>query len=141
MSEAPIISDELNSLLDVEFGPEVYQIDGSMVRKFAEAIGDPSPRWRSTAPPTFAAALRLEKLFDRMFTAESPLKRVLNAASELEYRQLINVGDVISVTGRLSRLRKREGQDGSMLFMIFEMTYKNQRGEVVATGRNTIIRH
>ena len=141
MSEAPIISDELNSLLDVEFGPEVYRIDGSMVRKFAEAIGDPSPRWQQTAPPTFAAALRLEKLFDKMFTAESPLKRVLNGSSELEYQQPINVGDVISVTGKLSRMRKREGQGGSMLFMIFEMTYKNQRGDVVATGRNTIIRH
>ncbi len=141
MSEAPVISDELNSLLGLEFGPEVYHIESSMVRKFAEAIGDPNPRWQQTAPPTFAASLRLEKLFDKLFTAESPLKRVLNGSSELEYHQPINVGDVISVTGKLSRMRKREGQGGRMLFMIFEMTYKNQHGEVVATGRNTIIRH
>ena len=46
MSEEPIISDELQSLLNVEFGPEVYEIEKGMVRKFAEAIDDPNPLWQ-----------------------------------------------------------------------------------------------
>jgi len=141
LSEEPIISDEMESLLNVEFGPDVYEIEKGMVRKFAEAIDDPNPLWRSIAPPTFPAALIPLELFHKMFAAKCPLARYLNGGSELEYYQTINVGDVISVTGKLTGLRKREGQAGKMLFMVVELTYENQRGEVVARGRNTYIRH
>ena len=141
MSEEPIISDELQSLLNVEFGPEVYEIEKGMVRKFAEAIEDQNPLWQQVAPPTFPAALVPTKLLHKMTTAKCPLTRFLNGSSELEYYQPIKVGDTISVTARLDRLRKMEGKEGRTLFMIVEITYKNQKGEVVARGRNTYIRY
>jgi len=71
-----------------------------MLRKFAEAIEDPNPRWKETAPPTFAAALVPTELVHRILNAKTPLKRILNGASELEYLQPIRAGEVISVTGR-----------------------------------------
>jgi hypothetical protein len=141
LSEEPVISEELESLLNVEFGPEVYEIEKGMVRKFAEAIDDPNPLWREVAPPTFPAALVPTELLHRLFTAKCPLKRYLNGANELEYTRPIKVGDVISVTARLTRLRKMEGKEGTTLFMIMETTYTNQRGEVAAKGRNTYIRY
>ena len=141
MSEEPVISDELESLLNVEFGPEVYEIEKGMVRKFAEAIGDPNPLWQRVAPPTFPAALVPTGLLHKMVTAKSPLTRLLNGSNELEYLQPIRVGDVISVSARLEKLRKMEGKEGKTLFMILGITYKNQRGEVVATGRSTFIRY
>ena len=141
MSAEPIISEELQSLLNVEFGPEVYEIEKGMVRKFAEAIDDPNPLWQEVAPPTLPAALVPGELLHRLLEARCPLTRYLNGANELEYYQPINIGDVISVTASLSNLRKREGKEGRTLFMIMEITYKNQRGEVVAGGRNTYIRY
>lgn len=141
MSEEPVISEELESLLNVEFGPEVYEIEKGMVRKFAEAIDDPNPLWQEVAPPTFPAALVPTELMHRLFIAKCPLKRYLNGANELEYSRPIKVGDVISVTARLTRLRKMEGKEGATLFMIMETTYTNQRGEVAARGRNTYIRY
>ena len=57
MADESVISEELKSLLNVEFGPEVYEIEKGMLRKFAEAIDDPNPRWLKEAPPTFPAAL------------------------------------------------------------------------------------
>ena len=141
MSEEPIISDELQNLLNVEFGPEVYEIEKGMVRKFAEAIDDPNPLWREVAPPTFPAARIPSELLHKMVTARCPLTRFLNGANELEYYKAIRVGDVISVTARLDKLRKMEGKEGKTLFMIMGITYKNQRGEVVARGRNTYIRY
>ena len=141
MSEEPVISAELESLLNVEFGPEVYEVEKGMVRKFAEAIGDPNPLWQKVAPPTFPAALVPTALLHKMLTAKCPLTRFLNGGNELEYHQAIRVGDVISVTARLDRLRKMEGKEGKTLFMIMDITYKNQRGEVVARGRNTYIRY
>ena len=141
MSDAPIITEELKGLLNVEFGPEVYEVEKGMVRKFAQAIGDLNPLWRTIAPPTFPTVLRLEELYQKLFTAECPLSRFLNGGNALEYYQTINIGDVISVTGKLAGLRKREGETGGALFMIVELTYKNQKGEIVAKGRDTFIRY
>lgn len=141
MSEEPVISEELQGLLNVEFGPEVYEVEKGMVKRFAEAIGDPNPLWRELAPPTFPTALVPTELLHKMVTARSPLKRLLNGGNELEYFQPIRVGDVISVTARLERLRKMEGKEGTTLFMVVAITYKNERGELVAKGRNTFVRY
>ena len=141
MSEEPIISDELKSLLNVEFGPEVYEIEKGMVRKFADAIDDPNPLWQQIATPTFLAALIPTELLHKLLTARCPLTRYLNGANELDYYQAVNVGDIISVTASLSKLRQLEGKEGTTLFMIMEIIYKNRGGEVVARGRNTYIRY
>jgi hypothetical protein len=136
-----VITKELESLLNVEFGPEVYEVEKGMLKKFAEAIDDPNPRWLNEAPPTFPAALVPKALLSRLFNADMPLKRLLNGASELEYLQPVKAGDVISVTAKLTRLRQMPGAEGSTLFMFTEMTYTNQRGEVVIKGKNTYIKY
>jgi len=141
LSAESVISEELQSLLNVEFGPEVYEIEKGMLKKFAEAIDDPNPRWLKEAPPTFPAALVPRALLNKLFNADIPLKRLLNGTSELEYLQPIRAGDVISVTAKLTRLRQVPGAEGPTLFMFTEMTYTNQRGEVVVKGKNTYIKY
>ena len=141
MAGESVINEELQSMVNVDFGPEVYDIEMGFVRKFAEAIEDPNPSWQESAPPTFPAALVPTELLHRLFNADMPLKRLLNGASELEYIKPINVGDTISVTGRLTRLRQVEGKAGTTLFMFTEVTYTNQDGEVVVKGKNTYIKY
>jgi len=136
-----VITEELNSLLDVEFGPEVYEIEKGMLKKFAEAIDDPNPRWLEESPPTFPAALVPKELLNKLFNADIPLKRLLNGSSELEYLVPIKAGDVISVTAKLTRLRQVAGAEGPTLFMFTEMTYTNQRGEVAVKGKSTYIKY
>lgn len=141
MSDEPVISEELQSMLNVDFGPEVYEIERGMVKKFAEAVEDPNPAWQQAAPPTFSAALVPTGLLHKLFNARTPLTRLLNGASELEYLQPIKVGDVISVTGRLTRLRQVEGKEGPTLFMFTEVNYTNQKGELAVKGKNTYIKY
>ena len=141
MAGESVVTKELESLLNVEFGPEVYEIEKGMLKKFAEAIDDPNPRWQKTASPTFPAALVPKTLLNKLFNADIPLKRLLNGVSELEYLKPIQAGDVISVTARLTRLRQVQGAEGPTLFMFTEMTYTNQRGEVVVRGKNTYIKY
>jgi hypothetical protein len=141
LSDEPIISEELQSLVNVSFGPDVYDIEKGMVKKFTEALDDPNPRWQTETPPTFPAALVPTRLIHRLFNVKGPLKRLLNGASELEYLQPIKAGDVISVTGTLTRLRQVAGAEGPTLFIFTEMTYTNQRGEVVVKGKNTYIKY
>ncbi len=141
MAGDTVISEELNSLLNVEFGPEVYEVEKGMLRKFAEAIDDPNPRWENETPPTFPAAIVPKELLNKLFNADIPLRRLLNGTSELEYLKPIEAGDVISVTAKLTRMRQVAGAEGPTLFMFTEMTYTNQRGEVVVKGKNTYIRY
>ena len=141
MNKEPVISEELESLLNVEFGPEVYEIEKGMVRKFAEAIDDPNPAWQEVTPPTFPAALVPTELLHHLFNAKTPLTRLLNGTSDLEYLQPIKIGDVISVTAKLTRMRQVGGKDGPTLFMFTETTYTNQRGEVAVRGKNTYIKY
>jgi hypothetical protein len=136
-----VINEELNSFLNIDFGPEVYEIERGMLRKFAEAIDDPNPRWLEEAPPTFPAALVPRALLHKLFNVDIPLKRLLNGASELEYLKPIKAGDTIAVTARLTRLRQMPGASGPTLFMFTEATYTNQRGEVVVKGKNTYIKY
>jgi hypothetical protein len=136
-----VVTEELNGLLNVEFGPEVYEIEKGMLKTFAEAIEDPNPMWLEEAPPTFPAALVPKELLNKLFNADIPLKRLLNGSSELEYLVPIKAGDVISVTAKLTRLRQVAGSEGPTLFMFTEMTYTNQRGEVVVKGKNTYIKY
>ncbi len=136
-----VITKELEALVNVEFGPEVYEIEKGMLRKFAEAIDDPNPRWLKEAPPTFPAALVPHELLHKLFNIDIPLKRLLNGTSELEYLQPIKAGDVISVTAKLTRLRQIPGAEGPTLFMFTEMTYTNQRDEVVVKGKSTYIKY
>jgi len=136
-----VITEELNSLLNVEYGPEVYEIEKGMLKKFAEAIDDPNPRWLHETPPTFPAAIVPKELLNKLFNADISLKRLLNGTSDLEYLKPIRAGDVIAVTAKLTRLRQVQGADGPTLFMFTEMTYTNQRGEVVVKGKNTYIKY
>ena len=124
-----------------EIVASLREIEKGMVRRFAEAIDDPNPLWQEVAPPTFPSAIMHKELLHQVFTARCPLTRILNGGSELEYYRPIKIGDVISVTGKLANLRKREGKDGKVLFMVIEISYNNQRGEVVARGRNNFTRY
>ncbi len=141
MTDEPVISEELQGLLNVEFGPEIYEVEKGFLKKFTEAIDDPNPAWRQVTPPTFPAALVPTALLHRLFNARTPLTRLLNGASELEYLQPIKVGDVISVTSRLTRLRQMEGKEGPTLFMFTEVTCTNQRGDVAVKGKNTYVKY
>lgn len=141
MAEESVITEELEGLMNVEFGPDVYEIEKGMVRKFAEAIDDPNLAWSEVTPPTFPAALVPTGLLNRLFNADCPLTRLLNGSSELEYLEPIKIGDVISVTARLTKLRQMGGKDGAMLFMFTEVTYTNQDGEVAVRGKNTYIKY
>ena len=140
MADDTIIKN-LEPYLNQEFEPETYEIEKGMISRFVEAIGDDNPRWKEQAPPTFPAALVPKALLHMLFNVDIPLKRTLNGASELEQLQPIKPGDSITVNAKLTKLRQVKGEEGPTLFMFTEMTYTNQREEVVVKGKNTYIKY
>jgi len=152
MAESSVITEEMRKLIGKEFGPKVYEVEKGAIRKFAEAIEDPNPLWQDeefakktgyggiVTPPTFCSSLPIIETQEVLMTMECPLKGVLNLGTELEFHQPLRPGDTITVTDRVADIREREGKSGKRVIITIETTYRNQRGEIVITGRQTGMR-
>lgn len=134
------------SVLGVESAPIHYDVEKGAMRKFAEAIGDADPIYYDeqaaqaaglktiVAPPTFLCTLRAQELPDLQLA----FGRVrLNGGNAYEYYQPLYAGDTITVTAKYADVAERTGRTGKMVFVFTELTFRNQHGEVVATGRHT----
>lgn len=75
--------------------------------------------------------------------AEGPRRGgTFNASDEAEYFQPIRPGDVITGMGGLKEVyEKTGGRTGLMLFEVTENRWTNQRGELVALHRGTMIHY
>ena len=153
MSEDSVITDEIRNTVGKEFGPYVYEVEKGAIKKFADAIGDSNPQWQDEkyaresrygsiiAPPTFLFSFRIDEVTQRMVELECPLENELNGGSEIEYFQPIRPGDVITVRARLIDAYERKGGSGKLLFLPIDVTYENQRNELVARHRFNFIRY
>ena len=63
MTEQSAVTDAMRRAVGVESEPKTHLVEAGAVRKFADAIGDPSPAYRgdasaaAVAPPTFLRSL------------------------------------------------------------------------------------
>ena len=134
---APVIN-RLKSRIGVD-GPSVTAtVEAGHLKRFAEAIGDRNPRWASEVPPTFLVALAPSSV--HVAEAEEYGKGWLNGGNRFEYVAPVTVGDHVTATGRIADVYEKPGSTGALLFIIFETDYVNQRGELVARLRGTMIR-
>ena len=134
------------SALGVESAPIAYDVEKGAISRFVDAIGHEDPIYYDEnaakaaglktipAPPTFLCTFRAQELPD----LKIQFGRVrLNGGNEYEYYQPIYAGDTITLTAKYVDVNERTGRTGNMVFVITELTFKNQQGEVVAKGRNT----
>ena len=113
-------------------------MEAGHVRRFCEAVGDPNPRWREEAPPTFLVALGTE-------TPEIPEvleygKGWLNGGDRFDYLEPVRPGNVITSRTVLKDAYEKQGSSGALLFLVFDTEYTNQDGRPVARIRGTRIR-
>jgi hypothetical protein len=132
------VVDRLRERIGVAAPPTESVVEAGHLKRFVEAIGDPNPRWKSEAPPTFLIALAPVSL--HLAEAEEYGKGWLNGGNRFEYFEPVKVGDRIIATGRVADVYEKTGTSGSLLFIIFETDYVNQHGRTVAKLRGTAIR-
>ena len=150
MVEDSLITEEIRGKLGVEGEPRVYEIEKGVIRRFVQAIDDPNPLWQDEeyakkskhgsiiAPPTFIPIVGNEQFQSQLVSLLPESK--LHGGTELECYQPVRPGDTITVTTKIADVREREGKRmGKMVFVTFEVTYKNQRQELVAKCRQALI--
>jgi hypothetical protein len=135
---AASVVERLRARIGVDGPPTEAPVEAGHVRRFAEAIGDPNPRWTQEAPPTFLVALAPASL--HLAEAEEYGKGWLNGGNRFEYFAPVRVGDRITATGRVAEVYEKAGSSGNLLFIVFETDYVNQDQALVARLRGTAIR-
>ena len=141
--------EELKSRVGQDWLPQVYDIEKGMVISFARAVGDSNPLWQDEeyarktgysgiiAPPTLVLTLGFDQL--RQTLASDSSFTVLHGSTELECYQPIRPGDAITLITKIANVRERQGKAGTTVFVSFDMSYKNQRQELVARCRQLAI--
>ncbi|MCE2945667.1 MAG: MaoC family dehydratase N-terminal domain-containing protein [bacterium] len=137
------------------------ELGRAAIRYFALATGDDNPLYSNdevahasrhggiVAPPTLVC--ETNQFYDRpmetsgYFGHSWPLPidgdRVIRGGNEYEFFQPVRPDDRISVTWRILDIYERDSREnGSLLFVISEARYVNQRGELLAVNRETNIR-
>ena len=129
----------------------MYEIEKGTLRRFVQAIDDQNPLWQdeeyasksqyggTIAPPTFILTIGFERIQQKMITLMPGAGR-LHGSTEVEYYQPVRAGDTITASGKITQVRERESNKlGKMVLVTFDMSYENQRQELVAKCRQLTI--
>jgi len=137
---------EIDKSLIGVWGPEQkMHVELGKVREFARAVKDDKPAYRSAtplAPPTFlmTMALWIGDMSQSRSAVKLDYRRLLHGEQEFEYVNPIRAGDVLTFRSRTKEVFEKQGKrGGKMLFIVGETEFRNQRAEVVAYSRNTVI--
>ena len=128
---------ELKDKSGYELPALVFDIDGTLLSRFAEAIGDDSPRWRTEAPPSLIPALGFDRVYE--FLASSDEVTVLHGATEVEFFRPVSLGDSITMKAKIASARERVSGDKITVFVNVDAAYTNRFNEPVAACRQTAI--
>jgi acyl dehydratase len=151
MTNEDLVLDEFKKLVGQQMEPEVWEAGREHIKWFAQAIGDPNPLWQDKAyasksrykniiaPPLFLIDSGLVTLVGRLVDMAPHLANI-NGGTEIDYFRPIEAGDTITTVAKLADAQLKKGKTGSLIFLVFEVTYTNQRGELVAILRNTFVR-
>ncbi len=131
--------------------PVTMHVERGKIREFARAIKDDDPLYfdeehaRREAggvmpPVTFLQTVQHWDDGRGRPSVPFDLKRVLHGEQEYEFLKPIHAGDVLTAVSRIVDVYDKPGKrGGSMNFVVTEIEYKNQRGELVARARHITI--
>lgn len=124
------------SLIGKESPEVVFEVERGAIRKFAEAIGDPTPEYQrgEIAPPTFPTTFRIP-----IPGLSLELSRVLHGEQEYAFQRPIRAGDRLRCKTRVVDVYEKEGRLGKMTFLVTEIEGRDEEGQLVFTGRSTVI--
>lgn len=133
---------------------QVTVLDPRLVDEYLAAVGEDDPLWRDAAAALAAGHPRVPVhpglLTTMQMEGGSPsghmpeqahLGGAVDGGGEWEFLLPVYVGDVLVATRELVAVKERRGKLGQMLVNAFQVTYRNQRSEVVASGRWSTIRY
>lgn len=106
------------------------------VHAFRRAPDDPDPLGR-TDDPNFDG--RSRRLRPGLPPLPIPLVRLLNGGYEYEFFRYARHGERIRVTSRFKDIYQRDAKTGTLVFVVIEDLFTNERGEPLLQAVGTLI--
>ena len=128
-------------LIGKAYGEVEFTVERDRVMQFADAIGDPDPRYREgdqpIAPPTFPTVLQIQTGGQVVLDEELGLDytRVVHGEQEYVFGRPLRAGDRLTARPHIADIYAR----GPNEFLVVETTIIDGTGAVVCTGRSTLI--
>ena len=125
--------------------PNVVEKDA--VRKFAEAIGDPNLLYvdeeaakasrygRLLAPPTFPRTFE----YGRVEGMGDPGQGFIHGEHRIRYERPLFVGEEVSCYAEVKDYYEKEGDEGTLGFLISERVGESPEGELIFTMLDTAV--
>ena len=68
-----------------------------------------------------------------------PVGMEIRAANDYEFFQPIRPEDVLTAHWKVTNVREKQGRSGTLYFLEYDITYTNQRNELLAVNHETMI--
>jgi acyl dehydratase len=116
-----------------------FDVEKGAIVKFAEAIGDSHADYvdGSAAPPTFPTTFNF-RLPVPSLKAIDPA-RFLHGEQEYAYERPLRAGDRITCVAKIADVNEKPTKLGTVTFVVVETEGRDEGGELVFTGRATVI--
>ena len=155
MTEGSLITDELKKLIGGTLEPIIFKVEEGAIKRYAEAIADPSPLYndeeyarkskygRLICPPGFTGwptkgKMPYFRIVDALREARAPA-RILDGDVEFEFFMPIGAGDVLVATVTITDIYEKESRSGKMLYTLSETIYSKENGDIALKNRATFI--
>lgn len=160
MTEESLITPEIRAMVGqevVSHAPE--EVSTSSIRRFAMAVGDANPLYVDEeyakkskyggiiAPPVYLTAVNHDAFAEigddgrlkSRIKLPPPLNRLARGGNEFEFFQPARPGDALTIKRKITDIFQKEGKSGGLVFVIYETSYTNQKDELLAINRETLI--
>jgi acyl dehydratase len=119
--------------------PITFDVERGAIVRFAEAIGDDQPAYAdgAAAPPTFPTTFNF-RLPVPSLRAIDP-ERFIHGEQEYAYERPLRAGERITCAARIANVTDKETRLGPSTFVVVETEGRDEAGELVLTGRSTLI--
>ena len=133
------------------------EIGRSGIRAFAQAQGDLNPLYLDEefalgtryggiiAPPTLVCET-LQYMVGELDETGGAAGRFglsvgmeIRAANDYEFFQPLRPDDVLTAHWKVTNVREKQGRTGTLYFLEYDITYTNQRDEMLAVNHETLI--
>ncbi len=152
-----MIPEEMKNCIGLVDPPTIYEVEKGAIRRYAEAVGDDNPLYRDEkyaakseyggiiSPPGFfgwsvgepSVGAAVGQVITAAFNAGH--YTILDAGKSYEFFDCIRPGDIIIGTPEVDDIQEKQGKSGVMFLVDIKVTFKNQKGDLVAKAFHNMI--
>jgi acyl dehydratase len=150
-----VLTEGLRKLIGTTEPPLLYKVEEGSIQRYARAVGDSNPMYndveyaaqsefgRLKAPPSFTgwpvtSGFDMFQVVEKLIAAGAP-RGNLDGSVEYEFKAPIGAGDILVAVIKIANIEGKETKMGPTMLTTVEITYTNQRGEVVLITRNQFL--